>query len=66
MSTPAAPSKNPRQVTVQPQEPKTDKGNPRVPASREDEHPRRDRGTARDERTAEDRDGLGAAKQPRR
>jgi hypothetical protein len=50
--------KKPRQVTVQPQEPKPEKGNPRVPPSREDETPRRNLENQQDERTGQNRDGL--------
>lgn len=50
--------KKPRQVTVQPQEPKPEKGDPRVPASQEDETPRRGLENQTDERTGQNRDGL--------
>jgi hypothetical protein len=51
--------KNPRQVRVQPQEPKPEKGAPQVPAPEEDEQPRRGFGEGNDQRSNKDRDGLG-------
>jgi hypothetical protein len=51
-------AKKPRQVTVQPQEPKPEKGNPRVPPNQEDETPRRGLEDQQDERTGQNRDGL--------
>lgn len=50
--------KKPRQVTVQPQEPKPEKGNPRVPPGQEDAAPRRGLEHQQDGRTGNDRDGL--------
>lgn len=50
--------RNPRQVTVQPQEPKPEKGDPRVPPSQEDKTPRRGLENQQDERTGQNRDGL--------
>lgn len=49
--------KRPRQVTVQPLEPKQDKGDPRVPPNQENETPRRG-GEGQDERSGKNRDGM--------
>lgn len=49
--------RRPRQVTVQPLEPKQDKGDPRIPPSRENEAPRPG-GEGQDERSGKNRDGM--------
>lgn len=58
MSSAKSPAKKPRQVTVQPQEPKPERGGPPARADEEAKPPRRVAPGAQDKRSGNNRDGL--------